>query len=149
MTLPPTIHSHKMIFNISLGSGNITSHETHTIKWLRQNISDTKISHPRSWSLLCSLLAGLLRVIISDHWGNLHSLHFTEDKCHPSVATDPWKMSGVWFCPRHKKLLLPKLSSNKGFSQPAKHKQPLPICLQPLLICKKEATIDLEQNGTT
>ena len=48
VTLPPTIHSHKMIFNISLGSGNITSHETHTIKWLRQNIWHKTISHPRA-----------------------------------------------------------------------------------------------------
>ena len=39
VTLPPTIRGHKMIFNISLGSGNITSHETRTIKYRTQNIS--------------------------------------------------------------------------------------------------------------
>ena len=81
VTLPPTIRGHNMIFNISLGSGNITSHETRTIKYRTQNIS-----HPWLVSLLCSL-ALFMRVIISDHGGNLHSLHFTEDQVS-SVAPD-------------------------------------------------------------
>ena len=106
VTLPPTIHSHKMIFNISLGSGNITSHETHTIKWLRQNISDTKISPIPARVIVVFTARCWVRVIISDHWANLHSLHFIEDKCHPNVARDPWKMSWVWICTWNKQMIV-------------------------------------------